>query len=55
MQVKVTVRMGDSKHNTIKMPAHIFGEISYTESGFRLLKEHNYIEYFVHLIRTEST
>jgi hypothetical protein len=39
--------MGDSKNNTIKMPAHIFGELSYTEQGFRLLNELKYIDYFI--------
>ena len=44
-QIKVYVRLGETKNNTIKMPAHIFGELAFTEAGFNLLK--NYIDYFV--------
>lgn len=46
--------MGEYKNNTIKMPAHIFGELSYTEQGFRLLQSHNFIDYFVQQIRNDN-
>lgn len=37
-QIKVYVRLGETKNNTIKMPAHIFGELAFTEDGFKLLR-----------------
>ncbi|CAD8139168.1 unnamed protein product [Paramecium pentaurelia] len=49
-QIKVYVRLGETKNNTIKMPAHIFGELAFTEAGFNLLR--NYIDYFVQSIRS---
>lgn len=47
--VRLFVRLGENKNNTIKMPAHIFGELAFTEPGFNLLK--SYIDHFVQLIR----
>lgn len=29
-QIKVQVRLGENKNNTMKMPAHIFGELAFT-------------------------
>jgi hypothetical protein len=52
--VNVTFKLGEAKNNTIKMPAHIFGEFSYTEHGFKLLKENNYIQHFIDQIRNEN-
>lgn len=46
------MRLGDNKNNTVKMPAHIFGELAFTEAGFNLLK--NYIDYFVQSIRSSE-
>lgn len=52
--VKVNVRLGENKNNTIKMPAHIFGELAFTEPGFNLLK--NYIDIFIQQLRsTDAT
>ena len=46
--------MGENKNNTIKMPAHMFGELSFTDQGFSLLK--NYIDHFQFLLKNpEST
>jgi hypothetical protein len=46
--------MGDARSSPNKMPPHIFGELAYTEKGYELLKENNYIDHFISVIRSEK-
>ena len=48
------MRMGETKNTRKKMPPHIFGELAYTERGFELLQEYNYIDYFIGLLRKDN-
>lgn len=51
-RIQVSVRLGENKNNTIKMPAHIFGELAFTELGFKLID----IDHFVQMVRgTDSS
>jgi hypothetical protein len=53
--IRVLLRMGDAKSSPNKMPPHIFGELAYTEKGFELLQENNYIDHFISIIRSEKS
>lgn len=53
-QINVSMRMGETKNIRKKMPPHIFGELAYTERGFALLQEYNYIDYFIDLLLKDN-